>query len=152
MLINKSINKGEKKMDFNELVNHLNELQKDSDIVRRATKLVGGKKEDVITNLTEIIENKPLNRAKIISEISECRHLSDEAFSTYEGIYDEIQGARDTIDYMSSELDELCDLNSRLQDLEDIIAENKEEEEPVKKTPAKKTAAVKTTYNLPTQK
>ena len=132
-------------MDFNELVNHLNELQKDSEIVREITKLVGGKKEDVITNLTEIIENKPLNRAKILSEISECRHLSDEASSSYEGIFDEIQGARDTIDYMSSELDELSDL-------EDIIAENKEEEEPVKETPAKKTAAVKTTYNLPTQK
>tara|TARA_R110000824_G_scaffold343239_1_gene529854 strand:- start:1256 stop:1681 length:426 start_codon:yes stop_codon:yes gene_type:complete len=135
-------------MNFDEIINHLTELQKDSEIVREITKLVGGKKESVITNLTEIIEDKPLNRAKILDELSECRYLVDEAYNSYDGVYDDIQGARDTIDYMASELDELSDAKHRISDLENMIMRDEEpEEEPVKKTPAKKTAPVKTTFN-----
>ena len=130
-------------MNFDELINHLTELHKDSEIAREITKLVGGKKENVVTNLTEIIEDKPLNRAKILEELSDCRHLVNEAQESYESVYDEIDGARDTLDYVASELDELSDAKHRISDLENMIMRDEEpEEEPVKKTPA-----IKTTFN-----
>ena len=60
-------------MNFSELLTHLDNLQKDSETLNDVRRIVGGKKEDIITNLTEIVENKPLNRAQIIEAIDTAR-------------------------------------------------------------------------------
>ena len=123
-------------MNLSELLTQITDLQKDSEMLDEIVKLVGGKKEDVVVNLTD---NNPINRAKILEEISDIRHLVRIVEEEYDSTYDEISNAIGNLKYVSSELDTACDVRNRLDDLEDMVKQDEEEEEePVKKTPAKK--------------
>lgn len=140
-------------MNFSELLTHLDNLQKDSETLNDVRRIVGGKKEDIITNLTEIVENKPLNRAQIIEAIDTARGRINDVENEFDNIHSDIESAVDNLEYIGSELDGLYEARQSLDDLEsDLMTDDAEIEEPVKKTPAKKTTAKKTTYNTPTQK
>ena len=140
-------------MNFSELLTHLDNLQKDSETLNDVRRIVGGKKEDIITNLTEIVENKPLNRAQIIEAIDTARGRINDVESEYDNIHSDIESAMDSLEYISGELDGLYEARQSLDDLEsDLNCHDEEtEEEPVKKTTAKKTTANKDTYNTTTQ-
>ena len=117
-------------MNLSELLSQITDLQKDSEMLNEIVKLVGGKKKDVVVNLTD---SQPINRAKILDEISDIRHLVSTVEEEYEGVYDEMCGAKDTLDYMASELDAVHDAKNRLDDLTDMLEVIEEaEEEPVK--------------------
>ena len=139
-------------MNFSELLTHLDNLQKDSETLNYVRRIVGGKKEDLITNLTEIVENKPLNRAQIIEAIDTARGRINDVENEYNNIHSDIESAVDNLEYIGSELDGLYEARQSLDDLEsDLNCHEEAEEEPVKKTPAKKTTANKDTYNTTTQ-
>ena len=137
-------------MNFSELLTHLDNLQKDSETLKEIVTIVGGKKEEVITNLKEITENKPLNRAKIIEAIDTARGRINDVESEFDNVYSDISSAIDNLEYIGSELDGVYEARQSLDDLEsDLMTDDAEGsmiEEPVKKTPAKKT-----TYNTTTQ-
>lgn len=142
-------------MNFSELLTHLDNLQKDSETLNEVRRIVGGKKEDIITNLTEIVENKPLNRAQIIEAIDTARGRINDVENEFDNIHSDISSAIDNLEYIGSELDGLYEARQSLNDLEsDLMTDDAEGsmiEEPVKKTPAKKTTANKDTYNTTTQ-
>ena len=142
-------------MNFSELLTHLDNLQKDSETLKDVVRLLGGKKEDVIQNLLEMIENKPLNRAQIIEQIDTARGRINDVESEYDNIHSDISSAIDSLEYIGSELDGLYEARQSLDDLEsDLMTDDAEGsmiEEPVKKTPAKKTTANKDTHNPTTQ-
>jgi chromosome segregation ATPase len=139
-------------MNFSELLTHLDNLQKDSETLKDVVRLLGGKKEDVIQNLLEMIENKPLNRAQIIEAIDTARGRINDVESEFENVYSDISSAIDSLEYIGSELDGVYEARQSLDDLEsDLNCHDEETEEPVKKTPAKKTTAKKDTYNTTTQ-
>ena len=142
-------------MNFSELLTHLDNLQKDSETLKDVVRLLGGKKEDVIQNLLEMIENKPLNRAQIIEQIDTARGRINDVESEYDNIHSDISSAIDSLEYIGSELDGLYEARQSLDDLEsDLMTDDAEGsmiEEPVKKTPAKKTTANKDTHNTTTQ-
>ena len=137
-------------MNFSELLTHLDNLQKDSETLKEIVTIVGGKKEEVITNLKEITENKPLNRAQIIEAIDTARGRINDVESEFDNVYSDISSAIDNLEYIGSELDGVYEARQSLDDLEsDLMTDDAEGsmiEEPVKKTPAKKT-----TYNTTTQ-
>ena len=142
-------------MNFSELLTHLDNLQKDSETLKDVVRLLGGKKEDVIQNLLEMIENKPLNRAQIIEQIDTARGRINDVESEYDNIHSDISSAIDSLEYIGSELDGLYEARQSLDDLEsDLMTDDADGsiiEEPVKKTPAKKTTANKGTHNTTTQ-
>jgi chromosome segregation ATPase len=138
-------------MNFSELLTHLENLQKDSETLKEIVTIVGGKKEEVITNLKEITENKPLNRAKIIEAIDTARGRINDVESEFENVYSDISSAIDNLEYIGSELDGVYEARQSLDDLQSDLNCHEETEEPVKKTPAKKTTAKKDTYNTTTQ-
>ena len=142
-------------MNFSELLTHLDNLQKDSETLKDVVRLLGGKKEDVIQNLLEMIENKPLNRAQIIEQIDTARGRINDVESEYDNIHSDISSAIDSLEYIGGELDGLYEARQSLDDLEsDLMTDDAEGsmiEEPVKKTPAKKTTANKDTHNTTTQ-
>ena len=142
-------------MNFSELLTHLDNLQKDSETLNEVRRIVGGKKEDIITNLTEIVESKPLNRAQIIEAIDTARGRINDVESEYDNIHSDISSAIDNLEYIGGELDGLYEARQSLDDLESDLmtddADGSAIEEPVKKTPAKKTTANKDTNNTTTQ-
>lgn len=142
-------------MNFSELLTHLDNLQKDSETLNEVRRIVGGKKEDIITNLTEIVENKPLNRAQIIEAIDTAKGRINDVESEFDNVYSDVESAISNLEYIGSQLDCLCEARQSLDDLEsDLMTDDAEGsmiEEPVKKTPAKKTTANKDTYNTTTQ-
>ena len=75
-------------MNLSELLSQITDLQKDSEMLNEIVKLVGGKKKDIVVNLTD---NNPINRAKILEEIDDIRHLVRTVEEEYDSAYDEMQ-------------------------------------------------------------
>ena len=105
-------------MNFSELLTHLENLQKDSETLKEIVTIVGGKKEEVITNLKEIVENKPLNRAKIIEAIDTARGRINDVENEFENVYSDVSSAIDNLEYIGSELDGVYEARQSLDDLE----------------------------------
>ena len=113
-------------MNLSELLSQITDLQKDSEMLNEIVKLVGGKKEDVVVNLTD---NNPINRAKILDEISDIRHLVSTVEEEYDGVYDEMTSAMNNLEYIASELDSVHGAKNRLDDLTDMLEVFEEAEE-----------------------
>ena len=116
-------------MNFSEFLTHLEDLQKDSETLKEIVTIVGGKKEEVITNLKEITENTPLNRAKIIEQIDTARSRINDAESEFDNIYSDVESAMDNLEYIGRELDSLYEARQSLTDLEDDLNCNDKEED-----------------------
>ena len=119
-------------MNLSELLSQITDLQKDSEMLDEIVKLVGGKKKDVVVNLTD---NQPINRAKILDEISDIRHLVRTVEEEYDSAYDEMQSAISNLEYISSELDTACDVRNRLDDLQTMLEQDEEAEEVTEEEP-----------------
>ena len=119
-------------MNLSELLSQITDLQKDSEMLNEIVKLVGGKKKDVIVTLTD---NNPINRAKILEEIDDIRHLVRTIEEEYDSAYDEMQSAISNLEYISSELDSTCDVRNKLDDLTDMLEVVEEAEEVTEEEP-----------------
>ena len=119
-------------MNLSELLSQITDLQKDSEMLDGIVKFVGGTKKDVIVNLTD---SQPINRAKILDEISDIRHLVRTVEEEYDSAYDQMTDAMSNLEYISSELDSACDVRNRLDDLEDMVKGVEEAEEVTEEEP-----------------
>ena len=117
-------------MNISELVTTLKEVNEDSNILKTIMTITDSTKENVVENVKSLFDNvEPTNKVKIEDFIAKLQSRLSDVSSDYECSYDDVQGARDTIDSIPSELDSLYEVNSVVEELQELIDSTDDEDE-----------------------
>ena len=113
-----------------EMMQELEQAVKDRQLIRDISATLDCEEADILKTIDKIKDQAPASNPEYVKdEIKAIKDIADEISYEYSGVFDEMQSARDTLDYISSELDSMYTLESRLDDL--MAGLDKEEVEEV---------------------
>ena len=117
-------------MNIYDLAKTLKKAEENENTLRTIMTITNSTTENVIDNVTLLFENaEPTNKVKIEGLIEELQGKLSDISSDYECSYDDVQGARDSIDSMPSELDSLYEVNSVVEELQELIDSTDDDED-----------------------
>ena len=119
-----------------EIVQELEQAVKDRQLIRDISATLDCEEADILSTIDKIKDQAPASNPEYIKdEIRAIKDLADDISHEYSGVFDEMQSARDSLDYISSELDSMYSLESRLDDLMAGLDKEEKVEEATEDTP-----------------
>ena len=87
-----------------EIVQELEQAVKDRQLIRDISATLDCEEADILSTIDKIKDQAPASNPEYIKdEIRAIKDLADDISHEYSGVFDEMQSARDSLDYISSE-------------------------------------------------
>ena len=105
-----------------ELMETLTKANTSENIINELTDLCDCSRNNLVENITNLVNNTEItNISKLEKELKEIAYLVDEAVSSYSSHYDSVMDATSYLDEIGSESDELYDLQSSIESLQERL-------------------------------